>query len=127
VPPPSPREGYPWSIRQVELTHSIGAESEEPLARRGRVRDERRHVYGLARRHEGSQPLDAFFEEHGRAMKVAATPVVKPDADLEDAVVESAHRRSRVAPQELEGLVLLEKLAGVELLDATEERQRRRI
>jgi hypothetical protein len=127
VPPRSPREGYPWSIREVELAHPIGAEGKEPFARRGGAGDESRDVDGLACRHEGSQPLDAFFEEHRRAMKVAAAPVVKPNADLEDAVIEAAHRCARVAPQELEGFVLLEELAGVELLDAAEKRLRRSI
>jgi hypothetical protein len=51
-------------------------------------------------------------------MEVPAAPVMKPDPDLQDPVVETAHRCARVAPQDLEGLVLLEELAGVELLDA---------
>jgi hypothetical protein len=59
-------------------------------------------------------------------MKVAAAPVVKADTDLEDAVIQAAHRRGGIAPQELERLVLLEELAGVELFDAAEERLRRR-
>ena len=55
-------------------------------------------------------------------MKIPAAPVVEADAHLEDAVIEAAHGCGRVAPQELERLVLLEELAGVELLDAAEER-----
>jgi hypothetical protein len=43
---------------------------------------------------------------------------METDADLEDPVVQATHRRACVAPEELEGLVLLEELAGVELLDA---------
>jgi hypothetical protein len=58
-------------------------------------------------------------------MKIAASPVMEADADLEDAVIQVAHRRARITPQELEGLVLLEELAGVELLDAVEERSGR--
>ena len=60
-------------------------------------------------------------------MKVPAAPVVKADADLEDAVIETAHGSGRVAPEELEGFVLLEELAGVELLDAAEKRFGRRV
>jgi len=47
--------------------------------------------------------------------------VVEADADLQDAVVQIADRRTGIAPEELEGLVLLEELAGVELLDAMDE------
>ena len=46
---------------------------------------------------------------------------MKADADLKDAVIQVTDRCGSVAPQELEGLVLLEELAGVELLDAAEE------
>jgi hypothetical protein len=53
--------------------------------------------------------------------------MVESDADLEDAVIETADGRARVAPEELERLVLLEELARVELLDAVDERLWRRI
>jgi len=52
---------------------------------------------------------------------------MKPDANLEDAVIEMAHRRGGVPPQQLERLVLLEKLSGIELLDPPEKRRRWRI
>ena len=55
-------------------------------------------------------------------MKIAAAPVMEADADLQDPVIQRAHRCARVAPQQLEGLVLLEELAGVELLDAAQQR-----
>jgi hypothetical protein len=55
-------------------------------------------------------------------VKVAATPVVEADPDLEDPVIETADRRGRVAPEQLERFVLLEELVGVELLDATQKR-----
>jgi hypothetical protein len=50
--------------------------------------------------------------------------VVQADPDLENAVIEAAHRRGRVAPEQLERLVLLEELACVELLDAVQQRLR---
>jgi hypothetical protein len=53
--------------------------------------------------------------------------VVEADADLKDAVIETADRRARVAPQELQRLVLLEEFAGVELLDAVKQRRRWRV
>src|SRR2546428_9077396 len=59
-------------------------------------------------------------------MEVDTPPVMKGDADLQDAVVEIADRRARDAPEELQGLVLLEELARVELLDALHELGRRR-
>jgi hypothetical protein len=54
-------------------------------------------------------------------MKVASAPVVKADADLEDAVIQMTDRRACVPPQELERFVLLEELARVELRDAAQE------
>ena len=57
-------------------------------------------------------------------MEVALPPVVKADADLEDAVVEAALRRAGIAPEELERLMLLEELGSVELLDALQELRR---
>lgn len=60
-------------------------------------------------------------------MVVAVAPVVEADPDLQDPVIETADRRARVTPERLEGLVLFEELAGVELLDAADERLRRSI
>jgi hypothetical protein len=122
VPLRSSREAYPRRVREVELAHPLGTESEKLLARRGRIPDEGGDVDRLARWRERAQPVDAFFEKNGRAVKIAAAPVVKADTDLEDAVIEAADRSGRVAPQELERLVLLEEVARVELLDAAEER-----
>ena len=48
-------------------------------------------------------------------------------SNLKDAVIEAAHGRGGVTPQELERLVLFEELARVELLDAAQKRVRRRI
>jgi hypothetical protein len=97
------------------------------LARRCRVPDEGGDVDRLARWRERAQTLDALFEEHGRAMKVAATPMVEADADLEDAVIETAHWCGCVAPHQLERFVLFEELTRVELLDATKELVWRRV
>ena len=51
----------------------------------------------------------------------------KPDADLQDPLVEVADRVALLDPLELERLVLLEELAAVELLDALAKARRRRI
>jgi hypothetical protein len=58
---------------------------------------------------------------------VAVAPVMESDADLEDPVVEPTDRTSGIPPQRLEDLVLLEELAGVEQLDAADERLGRRL
>src|SRR5438105_15034090 len=46
---------------------------------------------------------------------------MEADTDLQDPVIQRADRRARLAPEDLEGLVLFEELAGVELLDAAHE------
>jgi hypothetical protein len=56
---------------------------------------------------------------------VAVAPVMEADADLQDPVIEAADRSACLTPQRLEGLVLFEELAGVELLDAADEGFRR--
>jgi len=71
--------------------------------------------------------LDPLLQQRGRTVEVAIAPVVEADADLEDPVVEAAHRRARVPPQQLKRLVLIEELAGVELLDAADQFGQRRI
>ena len=81
-----------------------------------RLSDERRDVDRLAARREGTEAVDTFFEKHGRAVEVASAPVMKADPDLKDPVIEVTHRSGRVSPQQLERLVLLEKVSRVELL-----------
>lgn len=58
------------------------------------------------------------------AAGVAAAQVLEADTDLQDALVEVADRVALLEPLELEGLVLLEELAAVELLDAAAEARR---
>jgi len=79
----------------------------------------------VARGRERAKTLDAFVEQGGRPVEVPLPPVVETDTDLEDAVVEAAVGRTRRAPEKLEGLVLLEEFAAVELLDAGAELERR--
>ena len=58
---------------------------------------------------------------------VPVAPVMEADTDLQDPVIEPADRCTGVAPERLEGLVLLKELAGIELLDPSDERFGRRI
>ena len=105
--------------------HARLTELLEPLAGVGRVGDQSRNIDRLARRRKRAQAFDALVEQDARAVEVAATPMVKAHADLKDAVIQAPVRRAGVAPEQLEGLVLLEELALVELLDALEELRRR--
>ena len=112
---------------EVVVGHAVRSKGDEPVARGGGVADERGDVDPLACRSERAQARDALVEQDARAVVVAVAPVMEPDPDLQDAVIEAADRRSRVAPQGLEGLVLLEELARVELLDAMSQRVGRRV
>src|SRR5688572_9589895 len=124
----SRREAYPRrDCRDLDAAHAVGAYGDQPLARGGRVGHERAHFNALTVRSEGPQTLDPLLQERGGAMEVAVAPVVEADADLEDPVVQAAHRCASVAPEELERLVLVEELAGVELLDAADQLWRRRL
>lgn len=60
-------------------------------------------------------------------MPVAITPVVEADANLEDALVEVADRIGFPDPDPFQGLVLLEELLLVELLDPGEQLRWRRV
>ena len=53
---------------------------------------------------------------------ISVPPVMEADADLEDPVVQGPDRSTGIPPEGLERLVLLEELAGVELLDAADQR-----
>ena len=58
---------------------------------------------------------------------VAVAPVMEADADLQDPVIEAADRSACLTPQRLEGLVLFEELARVELFETADERLGRRL
>ena len=105
----------------MELAHPLGTERDEFFPHCRRVCDERRDVDRLAGGCEWAEPFDPFFEKDGRTVKVSAAPVVEADPDLQDPVIQVTNRRGRVPPQELERLVLLEELSGVELLDAAQQ------
>ena len=55
-------------------------------------------------------------------MMIPVPPVMEADADLQDAVVQTPYRSAGIPPERLEGLVLLEELATVELFDAADQR-----
>src|SRR5437867_6495909 len=118
-------EAYPRRHpRDVDAAHALGAQRDEALARGGRVGDELVDLHAVTSRRERPQPIDAFFEERGRAVEVAVAPVMKANTHLQDSVVQPADGCARVTPQELERLVLFEELAGIELRDASDQLRR---
>ena len=107
--------------------HALGSEREQALPRRGRVPQQRINVHALARRSERSEPRETLLQQNAGAVEVAASPVMEPDPDLQDAVIEVADRRLGRAPEELQRLVLVEELARVELFDGPQKLGRRRL
>src|SRR4051812_824725 len=106
-----PRRGF----AHVDGAHAFSAERSEAVPRDGGVGYETRDVDRPARRRERAQAFDAFVEQNAGAVEVAFAPVMQADADLQDAVIQGAIRRASRAPEQFEGLVLLEELAAVEL------------
>src|SRR5688572_3142122 len=124
----SRREAYPWRDRgDLDAANAVGAQGDQPLARDSRIGDERVHFNALAARSEGAESLDPLLQQRGGAVEVAVAPMVEADTDLKDPVIKVAHRCAGVAPEKLERLVLIEELAGVELLDAADQLGRRRL
>src|SRR5207245_5875932 len=71
--------------------------------------------------------LGGLLEKCRRDMEVPSRPVMKPEANAVDAVIERAHGRGGIPPQQLERFVLLEKLSSIELLYPSEKRRRWRV
>src|SRR4051794_20558168 len=76
---------------------------------------------------EGLEVGDPALPQRPRTRRVAAAQVLEADPDLEDPLVEVAHRVALGQPLLLEGLVLLVELAAVELLDPPPQARRRRL
>ena len=56
-----------------------------------------------------------------RAVVIQTSQMMERHADLQDALIEKPDVAALGSPEELEGLVLLEELAGVELLDTVQK------
>src|SRR4051812_19209064 len=76
---------------------------------------------------EGLEVGDPALPQRPRADRVAAAQVLEAHPDLEDPLVEVAHRVALGPPLLLEGFVLLVELAAVELLDPPPQACRRRL
>src|SRR4051794_36511937 len=76
---------------------------------------------------EGLEVGDPALPQRPRAGGVAAAQVLEAHPDLQDALVEVAHRIALGQPLLLERFVLLVELAMVELLDPPPQARRRRL
>ena len=87
--------------------------------------DERGNVDPLALRREWRKVARATRQHVHRPVVIAFAEMMKRDADLKDALIQASDVAPFGAPQELEGLVLFEVLASIELRDSFEEKPRR--
>jgi hypothetical protein len=111
----------------IEVDQTLLPEALHFGKRDSRVGHEARDVNALAHRRERGEISLTAREHVNDAVMVQTTQVVKRDADLQNALVEAAHVPRLRTPEELEGFVLLEKLASVELGDPFEQLNRRRL
>jgi hypothetical protein len=111
----------------IELPHPFAAELEETLSTAAGRRGQRRDVHSLAVRRVELEQLGAGAQLGYRPVKVASPKVVVAHRNVEDALVEKPDRVRLEAPEHLERLVTVEKLALVELVDPTNEQWWRRL
>ena len=120
-----PYQSHPWCEPPVEFREARRTQTLDFPERRGGVAEQRRHVHALALWGEGRQIPRPAREHVDRAVMVQAAQMMKGHSDLEDALIQVTDVASLRAPQPLQRLVLLEKLAAIELRDAIEQRLRR--
>jgi hypothetical protein len=110
----------------VEISEPIGTEPLDLRQCRGRVLEKRLDVHTLTPRRERREVARAPCQHVHGAVMVAAAKMVEGDADLQDSLIQPAHVTPFGSPQQLQRLVLLEVLAGIELRDARQQHGRRR-
>src|SRR2546428_8073794 len=120
-------ESYLGDERPVELRETGGAEVFALARRRRRIVDQRLDVDALAPRRKRREIPRTARQQVDGAVMIQAAELIERDADLQDALVEIADVATLGAPEQLEGLVLLEEFAAIELLDAFEELRRREL
>ncbi len=106
--------------RGLEFQHPLLAKRDQPLARRLRFEhqasDIHPHATGLeVFQHRGSRP-----ELRDRPVEVAVLQVIEPDPDVKYSLVQEPNLVSLRPPHQLKRLVLVEKLARVELVNRLE-------
>src|SRR5712692_2452047 len=89
----------------IELREPGGPEALDFVEGRGGRLEQRRHVDALAARGERRQMARASGEHVHGPVVVPAPQVMEGDADLEDALVETAHFERLGAPEPLERFV----------------------
>src|SRR5256712_5081736 len=118
-------ESYLGDERPVELRETGGSEAFDLPQRRRRIVEQRLDVDALAPRRKRREIPRTARQQVDGAVMIQAAELIERDADLQDALAEIADRVTLAAPEQLEGLVLLEEFAAIELLDAFEELRRR--
>ena len=127
---PGLRVGDPVDRRQPgrgEWWEVGGAASLELVAQCRRLDDQAFDVDRHARRTIRLQFRQPLAELGHGAAPVAAAPVVEADPNLQDPLVEVAHRIGLVDPDAFERFVLLEELLAVEFLDTVQQGGGRRV
>src|SRR2546422_2530284 len=122
-----PDEAYFRDERPVELRQTGRSQPFDLAQCRRRIVEQRLDVDALAPRRKRREIARTPRQQVDRAVMIQAAELVERDADLQDALVEIADVATLGAPQQLEGLVLLEEFAAIELLDAFEELRRREL
>jgi hypothetical protein len=112
-------------MRAIEAFQPTWAEIEEVSPCGSRLTSQSADVDSVAHFGKSLEQPDAVVELDGRAMEVSVLEqVVHADANLEDTFVQVADFARRRPPQQLDGFVLIEELAGVELVDPLDELRR---
>src|SRR5260370_9791109 len=115
---------YPWRWKWGAL---IGAARLQLGAQRAGFADQPLDIDRHARRPVGLQLGQPVTELGDGSLPIASPPVIEANPDLQDALIEVAHRVRLMDPDALERLVLLEELLAVEPLDAVYQRIRGRV
>lgn len=97
------------------------------FARRGGIISEPRNVDAVTRRRERLEEANAMIQLDRGAVKIAIfEQMVHAHADLQNTFVQMADVLGCRPPQQLQRLMLVEKLASVEFVDSFYELGRRR-
>ena len=119
---------YPHLGREtpVELGETVRAKAVYFAQGGGGGVEQRQDVHALATRGEWGEVHLTPRQHVDGAVVIPFPQVMEGDPDLQDALVEIADVAGLGPPQEFERLVLLEKVAAIELRDAFDEQRRRR-
>jgi hypothetical protein len=112
----------PRHARSVELGQPLWADLDQVRSSRHRISPKARDVDAVAHVGERLQQADPVIELHRCAVKVPIyQQVVHANPDLQDSLVQVPNLALGRPPQQLQRLVLLEKLTRVELVNGLRE------